>query len=616
MKDRILRFAMVYACAVLTAGTTHPQSMHITKIEPPNWWVGMASNTVQLMVYGEHLSGVSVESESPQITVTRVHKTSNPSYAFVDIEIAPGAFEGFHRILFTHGKDSAAFSYLLLRRKHSTTNHRGFNASDVVYLVTPDRFANGDTTNDTVDGYPDGKDRNASFGRHGGDIQGILNHLDYIADLGVTALWVNPLIENNMSFASYHGYAATDLYRIDPRFGTNDKYTDLVRQAHARGLKVILDHVSNHIGLRHPWLKDLPFSDWLHGSAASHSRSSGDKNELTDIHADSTYAATVRSGWFVDSMPDLNQANPFVSRYLIQNTLWWIESSGVDGIREDTYPYADPFYLSAWAAAIFANYPSLTIVGEVWTGDPAFLCMYQKGSRIPTQPRPTLTSVTDFALYDALTQVSRARGSIKSVYECLSHDHLYADPYALLTFVDNHDTRRILYVTQGDTKRALLALTILLTTRGMPELLYGTEIARVGGQDDGLVRGDFPGGFPGDSVNSFTAAGRTAEQNSYFASLRQLLHLRKQRHSLSRGRLVHYPPVNEIYAYFRILGKERTMIVVNNKEERQSVGLAQFRGQLAGAVTLRNLQTDEVVDLASASELAVDGDTAAIFAVQ
>lgn len=608
-----VRHIVVAATLTLSSAVTPAQPMTVTRIDPPNWWTGMASSQVQLMVYGSNLTGINARSESPGLRVKRVYRTPDPSYAFIDIDITPAAFEGFHRLNLFNSSGSVPVNYPVLRRKRPA--HRGFDSGDVVYLITPDRFANGDTTNDSVEGMPDRKDRPSPLGRHGGDIRGMINRLDYLADLGVTALWSNPLIENNMPWASYHGYAATDLYRIDPRFGTNELYQEFVRQAHRRGLKVIMDHVSNHIGIAHPWMDDLPSADWLNGSVADHQRVINSKIELTDIHSDSSVRASTVLGWFSDTMPDLNQRNSFVARYLIQNTLWWIESTGIDGIREDTFPYADPRYLADWARAIFTEYPDFNVVGEVWIGEAAYLAPYQNGSPLGRSVRASLPSVTDFALYDAMTQVFGNKGSIHLLYDCLAKDHLYGDPYALLTFVDNHDVRRILQVTQGDTKRALLALKILLTTRGIPQILYGTEIGMVGGKEHGVIRGDFPGGFPGDSTDAFTPEGRSTAQNAYFGVVRQLIHLHRERRSVAFGRLMHYPPANEVYAYIRILDNEKTLIIVNNREESQRAGLAQFRDQLGGAKSLRNLLTGAVIDLSTALEVPIEGNDAAIFAV-
>jgi glycosidase len=603
------------ACALLLAVLSPAQQPTVTKVEPPNWWSGMPSPQVQLMVYGANLSGVSAVSRSPQVRVLRTYRTPDPSYAFVDIEIAPDALEGFHLLTLFTAHDSISLRYPVLHRKSAGGRHRGFDGGDVIYLITPDRFADGDTSNDAVAGMTDRPNRASPNGRHGGDLRGIIDHLPYLADLGVTALWLNPVVENNMPQVSYHGYAATDLYRVDPRFGNNALYEEFVREAHRLGLKVIMDHVSNHIGIAHPWMKDLPSADWLNGSTANHLHAVYDLPPLTDIHSDSTERAGITSGWFVDQMPDLNQRNSFVARYLTQNAIWWIESTGIDGIREDTAPYVDPRYLADWSRAILEAYPAFSIVGEVWIGDPACVSPYQKGSPLSMPAGTGLTSLTDYPLYDAFTQVFGKNGSIKLIYDCLTRDHLYADPYALMTFLDNHDVKRIYSLTEGDSARALLALKILLTMRGIPEVYYGTEIGMMGGKGDGRIRSNFPGGFPGDSANAFTARGRSPRENALFQTVRRLLHLRKERPSLAYGRLVHIRPVEELYAYVRVLTDERTLVVVNNRGRKQHQSIAPLRRLLGGAGKLKNLMTGAVVDLETVTAIEVPGDEALIFEV-
>jgi len=608
--------AAVIALLTAVAGISHAQQMSVSRVEPPNWWTGMRMKQIQLMITGENLSGITARSRSPQVRVKRVYRTPNPSYAFVDIEIAHDALEGYHLLNLYNGRDSVALSYPVLKRKPPAGRYRGFDASDVVYLITPDRFANGDTTNDDAAGMTEERDRENPSGRHGGDIQGVVDHLDYLADLGVTALWLNPLVENNAPALSYHGYAATDLYRIDPRFGSNAQYEEFVRQAHRRGLKVIMDHVSNHIGINHPWMKNLPSADWLNGSVANHQRTLHWKMELADIHGDSSVRANTTQGWFVDNMPDLNQRNSFVSRYLIENTLWWIESTGLDGIREDTYSYVEQKFLTDWANAIRADYPSLAIVGEVWIGDPVFLATYQKGTRLPVSMETGLASVTDFALYDAFTQVFGAKNSLRLIFDCLSKDFLYPDPENLLIFLDNHDVRRIMYVTQGDEKRTMLALTMLFTLRGIPEILYGTELGMMGGKEHGTIRSDFPGGFPGDSLNAFTPKGRSKNENAFFTAVKQLIHLRRERKSLSYGSMIHFPPVNEVYVYLRLLQGEKTLVIVNNRDDAQKVSISQLRGYLAGAKALKNLLSGAATDLKTATDLDVPGNEAMVLGIE
>jgi glycosidase len=616
MNNQMRAALVAYALLAAAPLTAVAQQMSVARVEPPNWWTGMKMNQIQLMITGENLSGVTARSRSPQVRVTRIYRTPNPSYAFVDIEIAHDALEGFHLLTLYNGKDSLALSYPVLKRKPSAGRYRGFDPSDVLYLITPDRFANGDTTNDDAPGMNEEKSRSNPSGRHGGDLKGIIDHLDYLADLGVTALWVNPLIENNAPALSYHGYAATDLYQIDPRFGTNALYEELVRQAHKRGLKVIMDHVSNHIGINHPWIRNLPSADWLNGSVASHQRTSHWKMELSDTHSDSAIRLNTTQGWQADNMPDLNQRNSFVSRYLIENSLWWIESTGLDGIREDTYSYVEQKFLTDWAGAITAQYPSFTILGEVWIGDPVFLSTYQKESRVPGTLHTGLFSVTDFALYDAFTSVFGSRGSIRAVFDCLSKDFLYPEPGNLLTFLDNHDVRRIMYVTQADSQRALLALKMLLTIRGIPEILYGTELGMMGGKEHGTIRSDFPGGFPGDSVDAFTEKGRPPKEKQFFTAVRRLLHLRKERKSLAYGTMINFPPVNELYMYLRIFQGEKTLILVNNRDDAQKVSLAQARGYMGSATALRDLMSEKKTDLKSATDIDVPGNEAMILAIE
>ncbi|HEX9658606.1 MAG TPA: alpha-amylase family glycosyl hydrolase, partial [Bacteroidota bacterium] len=345
----------------------YAQGPVVDRVEPPNWWVGMRQDTLQLMIEGRDLRDITVSSSSAGVSIVRV--VSSPKYAFVDILLEKNLDSGRIDLNLKNDRTSTAISYPIYRREKHTGRYQGFSPADVIYLITPDRFANGDITNDSVVGMSEGMEREEPYGRHGGDIQGVIDHLDYLKDLGVTALWLNPVVENNGKF-SYHGYAVTDMYRIDPRFGTNELYRELVSEAHRRGLKIIMDHVSNHIGINHRWVQSLPMPDWLNGSAENHLPAYHGKLELTDIHADSSASIRLRNGWFSDSMPDLNQRNSFVAKYITQNSIWWIETTGLDGIREDTYPYVDPGFASRWARAIRAEYPQFSIVGEVWIQDP------------------------------------------------------------------------------------------------------------------------------------------------------------------------------------------------------------------------------------------------------
>ncbi len=467
MKRIVLRL-----CVILLFQGLFAQAPRVVKVEPPNWWTDMKFDTVQLMVYGEHLDNVQTTSLSQDITVLKTHSLPNHSYAFIDIEIRKTAQPGLATLTLSSSAGSTALQFPLLHRRQSSDEHQGFTSSDVIYLIVPDRFADGDTTNDSIAGMPDTVRRNDPFGRHGGDLQGIISRLDYLKDLGVTALWLTPVVENNTTRGSYHGYGTTDLYKIDARFGSDDLYRTFVREAHLRGLKVIMDHVNNHISTDHPWIKNLPTPDWLNGTVENHQKPFNSKPELDDIHSDSLTKQRATNGWFDDHLADLNQRNPFVAQYLKQSTLWWIEFSGIDGIREDTYPYIDPEFREAWCRSVTEEYPRFNIVGEVWVQDPVFLAPYQRGSFLPRRIKPELPSITDFGMFDAfLRTFADSSGKIENIFTVLAKDFLFPDPDKLVVFLDNHDIRRVMFNVNGDVKRFKLALMTLLTTRGIPEIL-------------------------------------------------------------------------------------------------------------------------------------------------
>lgn len=599
----------------MTVSLGFAQKPTISRVEPPYWWRGMTLDTLELMVYGGPFLGATASSEDPSIRILSTEVPENPSVLFIQVALSPGAQPGRYPIRITTSHGATEFHYSIQSRLDSTGRYRGFGPEDVVYLIMPDRFANGDTLNDSVPGMRERMNRSSPLGRHGGDIQGIIDHLDYLKDLGVTAIWINPLIENDNLRASYHGYASTDLYRIDPRFGTNDLYRTLVDEAHQRGLKIIMDHVCNHISIRHPWISNLPSADWLNGTPGNHLPISHVKGTLNDVQSDPTLRLNVVDGWFNDYMPDLNQHNPHVARYLIQNTLWWIESSGFDGIREDTYPYVDQQFFNRWCRTIFQEYPRFNIVGEVWINEPPFTASFQRGNRLVPQRDAQLPTVTDFPLYEALKAMAKKGGRVASVATCISMDFCYAAPESLLTFVDNHDVPRIALVTGSDIRRMKLALTILLTTRGIPQLLYGTEIPLVGGYDDGSLRMEMPGGFPGDVDNKFSERGRTPSEREWFSFVRNLLHVRSSRESLSRGALVHFPPDDELYVYFRIGKHSRFMVVVNNGDRQRLLRLERFRRYVPSTATLVQISGEGTTTHSGDEEIEIDGLTAEVFEV-
>jgi len=543
------------------------QGFSISRVEPPNWWSGMKWNTVQLMIYGESLIDVNVSISHPDIKIINTYSVDNPNYLFIDVEIPNKLPEDKYEIIFQKGNDTVTYSYPILMRKLKPEEHKGFSNEDVIYLIFADRFCDGNPDNNTTGDSLDEFTSADLDGRHGGDIEGIISKLDYLKDLGVTSLWITPMLENNM-WMSYHGYAATDLYKIDPRFGSKELYRQLVTEAHQKGLKIILDHVSNHIGGNHYWMKDLPSSDWLNGTVENHLPAHHDKMAFLDIHGDTTMTKFTQEGWFENYMPDLNQRNPFLKKYLIQNTLWWIEFAGIDGIREDTYPYSNQKYLAEWADAILNEYPNFNIVGEIWKGVPSIISGYQKNSPVRhVNFDSNLPVVTDFALSDAIRDFLSDKKSIYQVYETLAQDIVYNEPDNLIVFMDNHDIDRAMYLANGDVEKFKVALNLILFTRGIPVIFYGTEIGIKGGSKHGELRQPFPGGFKGDEQNAFTKEGRTEGENYLFDYLRKLLELRKKHPALAKGKLTQIYTGGDLYILLKKYLDEEILILINSGDE-------------------------------------------------
>lgn len=577
----------------------------IEKVEPPNWWAGMGLQEVQLMVYGADLKQIAAHFEDDRIQIKAIHTLPNPTYAFIDILIPEELPPGSYRLHLSNAEGSTSIDYPILERELQNDRHQGFGPEDVVYLITPDRFANGNSDNDRIDGLLDEYDPSDVSMRHGGDLEGIIGRLDYLADLGVTALWLNPVLENR-GRNSYHGYAATDLYRIDPRFGSNADYKRLVDEAHRRGLKVIFDHVNNHIGLHHPWIKNLPMPDWLNGTVADHTLHKHYKLAPTDPHADPHSDELLRTFWFVDAMPDLNLTNPYLATYRIQNTLWWIEYSGIDGIREDTYPYANQAYLADWAQAIMASYPDFNIVGEIWELEPAYLSLFQKESKLPRDFETHLPAVMDFPLSDAFRNYLTGSGKLADIYKVISQDFVYTDIDNLLTLFDNHDMARGIFIADGDQQKLRQVLAMLLTIRGIPQLLYGTEIGMMGGERHVELRADYPGGFPGHTRSAFTEEGRTEAEREIHSYVRALLHLRKSSNALRFGKMIHYPPPRynvDIYKYLRIYEDEMVLIVVNGEDENINVDLSEVLHWFGERRDFKDVLNGSVVTLGEDQQL-------------
>ena len=485
-----------WACCVFA------QDIDLRRVEPPFWWTGFKETQLQLMIYGNNISTTSININYPGVTVKKVNRTKNPNYLFVDLEISSAIKPGKFQVNFRQkDKVIANYSYGLLARKKGSSSRKGFNSSDVIYLLMPDRFANGDTANDNVVGMKEKANRSNSNGRHGGDIKGIMNHLDYLKDFGITAIWINPLLENDMEKYSYHGYSTTDYYKIDPRFGTNQDYLALSDALHEKGMKLIMDMIFNHCGSEHWWMSDLPSADWLN-TFTEFTRTSYRSATMTDPYVSAFDSILFLKGWFDKTMPDLNQHNPFLAKYLIQNSIWWIEFAGLDGIRQDTYPYAFKDFMAEWDKAILKEYPDFNIVGECWLTNPASIAYWQKDALNHDKYNSFLPSVFDFAMYDALRlgfmEKDGWNTGIFRLYEILSQDFVYPDPSNIVVFADNHDVDRYLGSQKQDIRKLKMAMVFILTSRGTPEIYYGTEILSTTGEDKGhgQLRKIFPVGGP------------------------------------------------------------------------------------------------------------------------
>ncbi len=549
------------------------QDIKLYRVEPPFWWTGFKNRGLQLMIYGRNISKTDVTIKSPDAKLMQVNKTENPDYLFLDILILPGNQPESFSINFTkEDKNIAIYNYELKARAPGSSGRKGFNSSDVIYLLMPDRFANGDTANDNIPGMKESARRSDPNGRHGGDIKGILQHLAYIKDLGATTIWINPLLENNMKKYSYHGYSTTDYYRIDPRFGTNEDYRSLSDSIHRKGLKLIMDMIFNHCGSEHWWMTDLPSKDWLN-VFREFTRTSYRAGTMTDPYVSDYDSIKFLKGWFDQTMPDLNQHNPFLARYLIQNSIWWIEYAGLDGIRQDTYPYSFKDFMAEWDKAILTEYPGFNIVGECWLTYPSGVAYWQKDAYNRDHYNSYLPSVFDFPMYDALRlgfmENDGWNTGILRLYEILAQDFSYHDPSHIVIFADNHDVNRYLSSQSDDVHKLKMAMAFILTTRGIPEIYYGTEILlktdKVEG--DGGKRVDFPGGWTGDSSDAFMASGRTTAQNDMFHYLKTLLTWRKSKEVIHSGKLKQFIPQDGVYVYFRYNDAETVMVAMNNNEK-------------------------------------------------
>lgn len=561
------------------------RAMEIKKVAPSFWWAGMKNPELQILLYGEDLalSDVSVSGEG--IYLKETVRQDNPNYLLLYLDLSEAKAQTF-QILLKHGKKKLQIPYELKSRVRRGEDVKGFTSEDVLYLIMPDRFANGNPENDVIDGMREKKiDRADSFARHGGDIQGISSHLDYIADLGVTAIWLNPTQENDMESGSYHGYAITDYYQIDRRFGSNEDFCALVEKAHEKNLKVVMDMIFNHCGSENYLFRDKPSKEWFNYHS-NYVQTSFKTASVMDIHASAFEKKIATDGWFTSVMPDFNQRNRHVARYLIQSSIWWIEYAGINGIRQDTHPYADFDFMSQWCKEVLDEYPYFNIVGETWLNSNVLVSYWQKDSKLAAPLNSNLPTVMDFPLQALINQAFDEEtgewgGGLYKLYDYQTQDLVYANPMNLLIFLDNHDTSRFAQTDEmaKNLKRYKQAMVFLLTTRGIPQIYYGTEILMTGdkGKGDGDLRKDFPGGWQGDTRNCFAKNGRTALENEAFKFTRQLLNWRKGNQVIGKGSLKHYSIQNGVYVYQREFNGKSVVVILNGTEDSKELDLTPYQ---------------------------------------
>ncbi|MFU8812519.1 MAG: glycoside hydrolase family 13 protein [Balneolaceae bacterium] len=592
------------------------QPITIDRVEPENWWVGFNEPDVQLLIYGDNIQSAKPAVEYPGVTLERTTLVQNPNYQFLTLRIHDEAQPGTVELRFTRDGHTTTYNYELRERSDDPNRNQGFDSSDLIYLLMPDRFANGNPDIDEIPGMLEGVDRSNPNARHGGDIRGIINNLDYIKELGMTAVWFTPILENDMppAYGAYHGYAATDMYRVDRRFGTNEEYLELVDKAHDMGMKVIMDMIHNHVGTHHWFIQDLPTDDWVHPLEEYGTTNFRTSTVMDPYASEYDFNSTVK-GWFVVDMPDLDQRNELVATYLIQNTLWWIEYSGIDGIRMDTHPYPYKDYMAEWARRVLDEFPTFNIVGEAWMPNTPTTAYWQTGFPSFDGYESYLPSVTDFPLYGSLTAgLNESPGwdtGISRLYFTLSQDFLFPNPNDLVIFPGNHDLDRIFTVMGEDVDRYKLALSFILTTRGIPQLYYGDEILMTGGGPDGLKRKDFPGGWAGDPVNAFTHEGRVqlGDQTGFpvveaHDFLTRVATWRQDKEVIHTGQLTHFIPEDNVYVYFRHNDEETVMVVLNGQNEDRNLNLSRFTELLDGysaafdVVGNRTLRLGETMSIA------------------
>ena len=590
---------IISAIIILLSSNTFAQN--IERVDPPNWWTGMQKNRIELIVYGENITDAKFTTEESDITIYKTSFPENKNYAFIDLGISKNAKAGIKVINYKIKRKSYELKYEIKERRRSETEQQGINPSDIIYLITPDRFANGDKSNDEIKGMYDKEfDRKKDEARHGGDIKGVIENLGYISDLGMTATWLNPIEENNQDRASYHGYAITDSYKVDPRFGTNNDYAKYVNESHKLKLKVVKDVVYNHFGINHYLIKDMPSKDWIH-NWEEYTSSNYRATTLFDPYASDFDKKKMLNGWFDTSMPDINQNNIHVANYLIQNSIWWIENFGIDALRIDTYAYSDPVFMANLSKAVMEEFPQFSIFGETWVTGVPTQSWFTKGEKNTKSFDSHMPGVTDFniqyAIKDLVSEENGWNTGISKIYYTLSWDYLYENPNANVTFLDNHDVDRFLGTIDNNLEDYKMALGVLLTTRGIPQLFYGAEINMNRGGHHGYLRQDFPGGWDGDIENKFSPEGRSDDENSTWNFISKISNLRKNSSAIKEGKFMQFIPEDGIYIYFRYNNDQTIMVIVNNNKENKTITTERYNEMLINFAKGENVLTKEIVEL-------------------
>ncbi|MFT7234121.1 MAG: glycosidase, partial [Cyclobacteriaceae bacterium] len=559
------------------------------------WWVGMKNTELQLLIHGQDISKAQFKISEKDVTLVKVNVAESPNYVFLDLMISSDALAQVINIEYKMPSSKNQKIKYELRVREKDINAT-VDRSDAIYLITPDRFVNGNPDNDTVDGMKESANREFHGGRHGGDLEGVLSKLDYLQNLGVTTLWLNPVVENDMPEYSYHGYAITDFYRVDPRYGTNEMFRELTVQLHKRGMKNVMDMIFNHCGLSHWWMADYPFKNWIH-DFDEYEQTNYSISSYSDPYRSTADLDKMEKGWFVTSMPGMNHDNAFMVTYLIQNSIWWIEYALLDGIRMDTYPYNNPKVMRLWADRIYQEYPAFYLLGETWISDVSLESYWAPKNEDSKEFQSGVSSITDFPLCYAMHNAFKEDGDIKKLYELLCQDFLYDKPFVNLIFNDNHDMDRFYHIIGNNVDRFNLAMTFMLTTRGIPQIYYGSEILMENFGEHGALREDFPGGWPSDKIDAFDFDQLSADQKKAFLHLQNLLNLRKSSPVLQEGTLKHFVPVNNIYVYGRELNGEKVAVFLNNKDVDQTIDLTRFHEILNGFTLGKDLLSNSTFDL-------------------